>query len=651
MGLLLSLVTWTLVLAAAVPPARRWPTRSGELVAFGVFTFGGLVISFQLLGVIAAVTGRDAVGAPGACAVAAALCLAMWLSPVRTGRSPHDAEHPKQSLAYSTPRASQVWGALSLAACVAFFAVAVLSAVSAPPRGWDVLTYHLPRAVSWLQHGDLGAYGSTGAFYPGNAEIPLLSILFTGSDVLAPLIQLPFAALAGAAVYGIAREIGATSRSAAIAAAVFLFAPIVFFQTTLAKDDLVVTALVLAGALFLTKAVAPTHRSGTRRNVAAAGFALGLALGTKYSILPLVLASVPVALVALALEGYGGKRWATLAGSLGVLVVAILVPSAFWFIRNAVAAGNPIAPLSLSPGAWIGTAGLTQQFQFVPDLSSWWVYPWLDKHVNASYSGSAGFGAAFATLFLPGIVTSILVARSNGALRRVLVLAAMIVLGVLSWWFGKHHLPRFLLPVMGLACAPMALVFDAVSGRARVALLAVTVLAMTLSAAQTVRIVFREDSITWSHRGGVDRAEFYRMPALIYELPPGTRILLLSPTEQDYHQTFRYPLAGTLPGNDVVMEDDVGLSLGRQSAEQVHEDLRSAGIEYVFLRTVGLKPFTTWFDDNPAVYHRIHDEVEWSYPWYRESFAYTPSGEYLGPGTIITKIYAVLPAPEAPRAS
>jgi hypothetical protein len=473
-----------------------------------------------------------------------------------------------------------------------------------------------------------------------------MSILSTGRDLLAPLSQLPFVALGGAAVYGIARELKAQAGSSAVAAAMFVFAPIVFFQSTIAKDDVVVTALILAGAYFILKALSSERSRGgvtNAANVATGGFAIGLALGTKYSILPFVFASVPVVFFALALGPVGPRQWARAAVVTGLFVAAVLLPAAFWFVRNAIATGNPVAPLSLSPAAVIGMKGLDQQFQFVPRLSSWWIYPLLDRHVNASYSGSAGFGAAFGAFFLPSLAVTLATARRRGNMRTTLTLTALILVGAAGWWLGKHHLPRFLLPVMGLACAPAAVLLDGVTRRARTVLIGAAVVAIAFSAAETLRIVFRDDDITWSYQGGVSHAAFYHMPDLIYALPPGTKILLLSPTRNDFYQTFRYPLVGRLPGNDVVMEDDVGVSIGRLSATQVHRDLKREGIDYVFLRTIGLKPFTTHFDDNPASYRKVYDETAWSYPWYRESFAFTPEGEYLGRGLAITKIYAISP--------
>jgi hypothetical protein len=666
-GILLTLATWALAFAAAVPPSRLWRDAAPRVVAFGVLSFGALVVAFQVPAVISAAIGRGMVGATSALLTSATLCGLVWLSPL--GRRPREAAsvtRPREAgnVAGSSSDAGRVslrsrlsprtlrLAMLPIVACIAFYIVAVIDALSAPPRGWDVLTYHLPRAVSWLQHGDLGIYGSTGAFYPGNAEIALLSILSTGSDVLAPLVQLPFAALAGVAVYGLARELGARARSALVAAGVFLFAPMVFFQSTIAKDDVVVTALTAAGVLFLVRAVGRGRRPrNTSRllDVALAGFALGLALGTKYSILPFVAGAVPIAFLALGLAGRGGdhlgvdrRPWRGAAIGAAIFVAAIAVPSIFWFVRNAVVSGNPVYPLTLNPGAWIGTAGLEQQFQFVPNLASWWIFPWLDRHIGGSYSGSAGFGWAFAVLFLPGLAVGALRARAIGSSRRYLALLALIVMGIVAWWFGKHHLPRFLLPVMALTCAPVALLFDAARRWLRAALAVVALGAVIVSSAETVRIVFGDDDITWSYQGGVGREEFYRMPDLIYRLPSGTGIFLLAPTAQDYFQTFRYPLVGRLPGNDVVMEDDVGFTLDRRSPEGIRRGLEAADIDYVFFRGIGMKPQTTWFDEDQRHFRKVYDEVGLSYPWYREVVAYTETGDYLGPGTVLTKIYRIV---------
>ena len=204
-----------------------------------------------------------------------------------------------------------------------------------------------------------------------------------------------------------------------------------------------------------------------------------------------------------------------------------------------------------------------------------------------------------------------------------------------------------LLVAVGLACAPAALVFDAVTRQARRVLVVVLTLALAFSAAETLRITFRGRDITWTHRGGVDRREFYRMPDLIYELPAGTRILLLKPSADDIYLTYRYPLAGDLPGNDVVMEDDVGveMNLAERGAVLGHLDLHEQAIDYVFMRVQTHRPRTTWFDSYPHLYEKAVDVIEPGYQWYRETYAVDEDGEIVGRALVATKMYRVLPRP------
>jgi hypothetical protein len=629
---------------AAVPVALLWRSRVARLVMLGISAFGVLVVGFQVLGCLAALTGAPLVTRGGALIASGVPCAVAWW-----------ARHRLRARLATPPPAPPAGSRLSLAlaalAVGGFLACAVASGLSAPPRGWDVLSYHLPRAVSWLHHGDLGPHGSTGAFYPGNAELPILTLLFAGSDRLVPLLQLPFALLGGAALFGLARTIGASIRSAALATLVLLASPIVFFQSAIAKDDVVVTALVLSGALFLARSLHATLGVRERtREVAAAGFALGLALGTKYSILPYVLGSVPIVLFV----HYRGTRGVPEPDSraawrsVGVFVIAAAVPSVFWFARNAVLAGNPIEPLPIGLGRWVTWEGLGSQLQFIPRPSLWWFFPWIDRQLVAGYNGAAGYGAGFATFLVPGLFLCLRSVRRGRAAGERLALLLAIAVGVAAWWFGKHHLPRLLLPVVALACAPVALAFDAVTPRARRALVVLLSVALVFSAVETLRIVFAGRDITWSYRAGVDHREFYRMPDLIYELPAGTRILILEPSADDIYKTYRYPLVGDLPGNDVVMEDDVGveLSLSERGAVLGHIDLHGQRVDYIFMRVqTHRRPQSTWFDSYPHLYEKAWDSLEPGYPWYREAYAIDEDGKIVGPALVATQMYRVLPRP------
>ena len=653
---LLVVATGMLMVVGAASIARVWPTRTPRLVVFGVATFGCLVVTFQILGVLAALLGKPIVRPAWLLVSSGGVALLCWrlgrLAGGPPARSAGDAQAHTE-----TEMSSGWWERWSPLVVVGGLACALLPhaivlGLSAPPRGWDVLAYHMPRALSWLQHGNLGAYGSEAAFYPGNAEIAILFSLFTGSDRLASLIQLPFALLGALSVYGIARELGARSRPAIASAVVFLAAPVVLFQSALAKDDLVVTALVLAGAYLLLRSTRrkPAGRSGDV-DLAASGFSFGLALGVKYSMLAFTIGLVPVVfllhswLARTDLHTGPGEAWRWAGTRSCVFTAMLAVPAVFWFVQNWIVAGNPFAPLTLQT---VIQAFGRHDPSYVSNAIAWLWFPWIDRAVQGSYSASSGYGAGFAALGLPGLglcVWSVLRRRvGRGECLRATVLLVLVALGTITWWLGGHHLPRFLLPVVALACAPAALLFDRVGQEVRLYLVALLAVAVVLSAGETLRVVYGDDDLVSSHAGPVTKAEHYHMPSLIYELPQGTRIMVLDMPGVDVQRTFRYPVAGGLPGNEVVMRGDVGIEtdLIAQGPVLGHTSLLRDRIDYVFLRTLALPPGPTIFDKYPGLYERVLDVAEEPYPWYRKGFLSTPGGGFDERAPAVTKVYRVL---------
>ena len=618
----------------------------------GIVGYASLTVAFHILAVLAAMTGGSLVTPGNLAIVAALLGAASWGALVRRIARRHrsDGEEPASS-SEVRPRgrliSSNSVSVLVLAVVLAaLLASAAASGLSAPPRGWDVLTYHLPRAVSWLQHGDLGAYGPEAAFYPGNAELLILMGLFTGTDRLAPLIQAPFLALAGLALFALARTIGARRWSAAIASIVFVASPMAFFHSTVAKNDLIVAALVLSGVLFLLRSLEPDGTRNIRTwEISLAGLSLGLAAGTKYTILPFVAVSALSVVTLSLVRGAWARtraRGTSNRGDVGRVVAAFAVslalPSAFWYVRNLLVSGSPVAPLLLAESTALPEGWIEQQFQFVTSAVQWWAQPLIDRQ-GGTYTGSAGFGAAFGMLYLPAIAICLESVFSKGTapqLRRKRgALLVAIVLGVAAWWLGGFHLPRYLLPMVALACAPLALVLETVKRRARIVLLFLVVVALAFSAAETMRIVYRDGDLTWSDLGGVERKEFYRVPDVIEELPAGTKIMLLRVFDEEFcFGTFRYPLVGRLPGNDVVMETDIEfqVSLADMGPAAAHRLLVEAGVDYVFMRVFLHEPFTTWFDEYPDLYEPVYRNLEEAYDWY-----HVPEGS-----RVMTRIYRVV---------
>lgn len=623
--------------AGAHAVARLWPGRSPRLVVFGVAFLAFLVAATQILGVLAAITKSPLVG-PWSVALAVAVLAALaWAWSSRAVRG----DHAPEEIGDGRRRRLAPAVLVAIGVAVVFLPNAIVLALSAPPRGWDVLAYHLPRTVAWLQHGNLGNYGASAAFFPGNGEIALLLGLFTGTDRLAPLVQLPFALLGAVAVYGLARELGTKVRSAVVSAIVFLAAPIVFFQSAIGKNDLMVAALIAAGTFLLCRALRQSDAApGRRAELTVAGLAFGLALGTKYTVVPIALLALPLVLFLFLHReraAAGGETvrpaWRDPFRYAATFGIAMAVPSLFWFLQNWIVAGNPFAPLAVGVGGWeiwsgvgVGETYGAQELGYVARASGWILFPWIDQAKQGSYSSSVGFGAAFAALAGPGLVLGIAKLRASGGERRqplsLVAVVALIAIVVATWWFSGFRLPRYLIPAFALACAPVALLFDSAGRIARSVLVAVLVVGATFSALESLRVVYGTDDLVASKQGFPTRSEHYHMPEMVYGFPEGTRILLLQVSESSLYQTFRYPLVGNLPGNTVVMMGDheVGFGIFREGPVAAHRALLADDIDYIFMRTLALEPQATIFDQNPELYVRVLELVEPPYEWYRKGY-------------------------------
>jgi hypothetical protein len=147
-----------------------------------------------------------------------------------------------------------------------------------PPNNWDSMTYHLPRAAAWLQKGALeyidGAPTERQNAFQPNSEIEILyTFAFVGRDTAAAATQLVAELGLLLAVFGCARRLGYPGAHSAFAA--FLTATLseVAIQSVTTQNDLVAASFV-AGAACLAL-------GRDRRELALAGLAIGLALGTK----------------------------------------------------------------------------------------------------------------------------------------------------------------------------------------------------------------------------------------------------------------------------------------------------------------------------------------------------------------------------------
>ncbi len=241
-----------------------------------------------------------------------------------------------------------IGSASAIGVVAAFVAVSVVLSLAGPSRDFDSRNYHLVAVANWMQGHSLWSFGFhlPGAWapaYPSNAEVAGLWLgLPTHSDLLSLLAPVLFALLGILAAAVLCRDLGGNPALGAFAGVAVFAAPIIFWsQTRALGTDGAAAAGIIAAAALIVRATKDT----SSKWVGAAGVALGLGLGTKYTaILP---GAVLVIVAAVVLRPRTRWLW---------LVPGVLVFLAPWLVRNALETGNPFFPQTLKI-AGIGWAG------------------------------------------------------------------------------------------------------------------------------------------------------------------------------------------------------------------------------------------------------------------------------------------------------
>ncbi|HEX4753086.1 MAG TPA: hypothetical protein VH268_09310, partial [Solirubrobacterales bacterium] len=206
---------------------------------------------------------------------------------------------------------------------------------------FDSLWYHMPFSADIFQsHSTTGMHHVETVFvnwfYPQNSELlHAVGMLMIGRDTLSLFINFGWLAVAFLAAYCVGRPYG-RGVPAVIAAAILVGChTLVVREPGAAKNDLMAAALLLAGIAILIEAW-NAYESPRLYGwpLAAAGLAVGLAAGTKVTVLALA-GALSVAVLVLA---PAGKRWR----AAGWWFVPALIGGGYWYLRNLIVAGNPV---------------------------------------------------------------------------------------------------------------------------------------------------------------------------------------------------------------------------------------------------------------------------------------------------------------------
>jgi hypothetical protein len=353
------LVAVVLSMAIAGRTTRRaaLPTWTGTaaLLADAVLAIGILVVVAELLGLFGLLEG--------VLLVAAALIVgggALRLEPmlIRAG-----ARVAKWGRGKETDlRPAQPIGRIELGAGIvlalivaAQWAGPTLLALDRGIYGGDSLWYHLPLAAHIADTGSVTGLLYTDPlylnwFYPQVSELLHAGgILLFGNDFLSPLLNMGWLGLALFAGYCIGRPYGTGPVGLAAVAAVMAANLLFSRQPGNANNDVVAIALFLSSVALLLNVRWPERGSSESSAssgppsgiLLVAGLAAGLALGTKLTVVPPVLA-LTVGVIWISGAGYRLRASAEWIG-------AMVVGGGYWYVRNLIVSGNPFPWQDVGP--------------------------------------------------------------------------------------------------------------------------------------------------------------------------------------------------------------------------------------------------------------------------------------------------------------
>ena len=375
---------------------------------------------------------------------------AFWLMDLPPERGTGRSDTATSGALESNTASGALWGngqvlmsLIALGAVAVVFAHWGLTTKDALDRGifnFDSLWYHMPFAVDMAQsHSVTGLHYTETVFtnwlYPQNSELlHAVGILFSERDTLSLFLNFGWLAFAFLAAWCIGRPYGRGPLSVAAAAVILECHTLVVREPGAAKNDLMAAALLLAAIAILInawaaqKANAPRVKGKARLplgwGLAAAGLAVGLAVGTKSTTLAMA-AGLTLAVLVLA---PAGRRWA----AAGWWFLPAFAGAGFWYLRNLIVAGNPLPQIES-----LGPISLPHPYRLQtgrPDFSI--VHYATDTAIWREYFGP-GLDQAFGTLWplvIGGAVAGAALALLHSQ-RMVRWSGAVALLGLLAYLF------------------------------------------------------------------------------------------------------------------------------------------------------------------------------------------------------------------------
>lgn len=485
LDVLASLTGAALLLAfgVLVPAALRVRGGLAFIVAAVVMAAADIVLITICLSVLEALTAGWMLAGQ---ALSATVAAGAWRAAGRP--APPRPTMPGRAEALAAARAHQ---ATAVAVALGALALVVTGflAVAVAPNNWDSMTYHLARVAYWLQfdsalHFDNGT-GRQLAQPPNGEFLHAWTMLMSGTDRFASLVQWSALVGLGAVTYLGARFLGFARPAALFAASLFVVLPQPVLQASTTQNDLIACFFLIAALLFASRGLRDRHTG----ELAVAAVALGIAVGSKGTIL-LALPSVVIVLVAAGLAYR--PPWRLVSRGVALAVTAVAALGSFNYVLNQDTYGTPFGPIRAvvertspipknsvrvawtfvdSPGMsvpWLNNALARPPGRLLGDLSTRY-FPGFAVRSAVNEDVSA-YGLLGLFLILPLFVLTLLSPRAPPA-RRVVAGAALVYLVVFALlseynpWVARVMMPAIAIgaPLLAALCSRALLAGAAVA--------------------------------------------------------------------------------------------------------------------------------------------------------------------------------------------
>lgn len=299
------------------------------------------------------------------------------------------------------PESLRGWDKVFLAGAGLIMLLTAITALIAPPNQGDVMSYHLPRIVFWLQNRSVEFFPTDDGrqlHQPPGAEYAVMQFhaLF-GGDRFDGMIQWFGYALSAVIASLVAQRMGAGRRAQILAAVFCLTMPHSITQATNGKNDCVVACL-LAALVYYLLAFKDAPSLGKMLGI---GASLGLALlakGTAYFF-------APPLLLALALT-WPKKSWLKALRYAPAGIALALTLNAGQWTRNYQLSGSPVGPDN-EWGARFGNDRITPAIIFASILKNCALHTRTpSEKINALIQSGVTKAASFAGVDVNDLTTN-----------------------------------------------------------------------------------------------------------------------------------------------------------------------------------------------------------------------------------------------------